>query len=71
MVLPTAAVAVCQVVPLSSETLTMSPATIAELSVPVMVYAAVLVMKSVALVPVSAEKATVETAADGAVVSSV
>ena len=71
VVLPVVAVAVCQVAPLSSDTRTMSPVASAAPSVPVIVWAAVAVMKSVALVPVSAENATVETASVGAVVSSV
>ena len=69
MVAPAAAVAVCQVVPPSSDTFTTSPAKSAALSVPEMVCVAVLVMKSVALDPVSAEKATVLTNSVGAPIS--
>ena len=58
---PAAAVAVSHVAPLSSDTCTTSPAPSAALSVPEMVWAATLVTKSVALDPVSAEKATVLT----------
>ena len=71
VVVPTVAVAVCHVVPLSIDTLTTSPLASAAPRVPVIVWAAVLVTKSVALVPVSAESATVATASVGAVVSSV
>ena len=61
VVAPAAAVAVSHVVPLSSDTFTTSPAASAALRVPEMVWAAVLVTKSVVLDPVSAEKATVLT----------
>ena len=61
MVAPAAAVAVSHVAPLSSDTFTTSPAPSAALRVPEMVWAATLVTKSVALDPVSAEKATVLT----------
>jgi predicted transporter len=45
-------------VPWSSETCTVSPLTSAALSVPLRVCAAVLVIRSVLLAPVSAEKVT-------------
>ena len=61
VVAPVAAVAVSHVAPLSSDTFTTSPAASAALRVPDMVWAAALVTKSVALAPVSAEKATVLT----------
>ena len=61
MVAPAAAVAVSHVTPLSSDTFTTSPAPSGPLRVPEMVWAAMLVTKSVALAPVSAEKATVLT----------
>ena len=67
---PTDVVAAVQVAPLSSDTYTTSPeATLAD-NVPLMVCAAVLVMKSVLLVPVSAEKLFVAMVVAGAVVSS-
>ena len=53
MLVPTAAVAVFQLLPLSSEIWTISLAPRLALSVPLMVCAAVLVMKSVLEVPVS------------------
>ena len=56
LLLPGVAVAACQVVPLSSETLTVFPACRAEVKVPVTLCAATLVMKSDALRPVSAER---------------
>ena len=66
VVAPAAAVAVSHEVPLSSDTFTTSPAASAALRVPEMVWAAVLVTKSVALDPVSAEKGTVLTISVGA-----
>ena len=63
VVAPAAAVAVSHVAPLSSDTFTTSPAPSGALSVPEMVWVATLVTKSVALDPVSAEKATVVTCA--------
>ena len=68
-VLPTAALATAQVEPLSSDTLTSSPASRLALNVPLMLCAAVLVTKSVALVPVSVEKLTVDIVVVGAMVS--
>ena len=65
----TAAVAAAHVLPLSIETYTVSPAAKLALSVPLMVCAAVLVMKSLA-VPVSALKAVVAMVVAGATVSS-
>ncbi|MBX3656915.1 MAG: hypothetical protein KF740_00620 [Ramlibacter sp.] len=56
--------------PLSSDTCTISPATMLALVVPEMVCAAVLVMKSVPELPVSAENAMVDMVVVGAVVSS-
>ena len=64
----TAAVAAVHVLPLSTETYTVSPAAKLALSVPLMVCAAVLVMKSLA-VPVSALKAIVAMVVLGATVS--
>ena len=58
---PAAAVAVSHVAPLSSDTLTTSPAPSGPLKVPEMVWVATLVTKSVVLDPVSDEKATVLT----------
>ena len=66
---PVEVVAVDQVAPLSMETLTKSPALRLDASVPLMVCAAVLVMRSVLLVPVSAEKVSVLTVLVGAVTS--
>ena len=60
-----------QVVPLSSEPYKMSPALKAPDRVAVMVCAAVLVMRSVLLAPVSALKATALTVSVGALVSRV
>ena len=65
MLVPTLEVAVVQVTPLSSETSTVSPFTRFASSTPLMVCAAVLVMKSELLVPVSAEKARLVTSVDG------
>ncbi len=62
-------VAVLHVEPLSRETSTISPVAVTVLSVPLIVWAAVLVIKSVALVPVSAENTLVATVVVGAVVS--
>ena len=66
---PTVVVAVLQVLPLSRDTSTVSPATMLALVVPEIVCAAVLVMKSVEELPVSAENAVVAMVAVGAVVS--
>src|SRR3569623_274681 len=68
---PTDVVAVVQVEPLSSETSTISPETMLAEVVPLMVWAAVLVMKSVLLVPVSAENAIVAMVVVGATLSTV
>ncbi len=62
-------VAVLHVEPLSRETSTISPVAVTVLSVPLIVWAAVLVIKSVALVPVSAENTLVATVVVGGVVS--
>src|SRR3569623_1387925 len=67
---PSEVVAVVQVAPLTSETSTISPETMLAEVVPLMVWAAVLVMKSVLLVPVSAENAIVAMGVVGAVASS-
>lgn len=67
---PTEVVAAAQVEPLSSDTYTTSPAATLADKVPLMVCAAVLVMKSVLLLPVSAEKLLVATVVVGGVVSS-
>jgi hypothetical protein len=58
-----------QLLPLSNETDTVSPAANVVLKVPLMVCAAVLVMKSLVLEPVSALKAAVAMVVVGAVVS--
>ena len=58
---PTVEVAVVHVPPLSRETSTISPLARLALSVPLMVCAAVFVMKSELETPVSAEKVTVAT----------
>ncbi len=68
---PELAVASCQVVPLSSETCTVSSTARLVSTVPEMVWAAVLVVKSVLELPVSAENFTVSTNTVGAVVSMV
>ena len=62
-------VAAVHVLPLSSDTYTVSPLAILALKVPLMSCAAVAVMKSLLLVPVSALNATVDTVVVGAVVS--
>ena len=67
---PTLVVPVVQVPPLSIDTSTISPDTIFALVVPEIVCAAVLVLKSVPDIPVSAEKAIVAIVVVGAVVSS-
>ena len=54
---------------MSNDTLTSSPAARFALNVPLMLCAELLVIKSVALVPLSAEKLTVDTVVVGAVVS--
>src|SRR3569832_1866478 len=66
---PTVVAARNQVAPLSSETSTCSANAKLDARVPLIVCAAVLVMRSVPLVPVSAEKAAVATKLVGAVVS--
>src|SRR3569623_955646 len=66
----TEVVAVVQVEPLSSETSTISPETMLAEVVSLMVWAAVLVMKSVLFVTVSAENAIVSIVVVGAVASS-
>src|SRR5471032_2095101 len=71
MLVPTAAVAVFQLLPLSSEIWTISLAPKLALSVPLMVCAAVLVMKSVLEVPVSLEKLALVTVVVGVLVSMV
>ena len=68
--LPTDVVAVVHVLPLSSETCTISPLTRLALVWPVMVWAAVFVMKSILEMPVSFEKAIDVAEVVGAVVSS-
>src|SRR3569623_737276 len=68
---PTDVVAVDQVEPLSSETSTISPETMMAEVVPLMVWAAGLVLKSVLLVPVSAENAIVAMVVVGATLSTV
>ena len=71
-VCPTVVVAAVQVVPLSSETWTVSPATIAADRVPLIVCAAVFVRKSLSVAPfaaVSAEKAAVTIVVSGGVMS--
>ena len=65
------AVAEVHVPPLSKETETVSPLDKLADKVPLTVCAAVLVMKSVLLVPVSAENAALATVRVGAVVSTV
>lgn len=71
MFAPTEVVAAVQLAPLSNDTYTISPeATLAD-KVPLMVCAAVLVMKSVLLLPVSAEKLFVAMVVVGAVLSTV
>ena len=67
---PTVVVAAVQVLPLSKDTDTVSPVARLPLKVPLMVCAAVLVMKSV-LLPVSALKAAVAMVVVGATVSKV
>ena len=72
-VLPTVVVAAAQLVPLSMDTYTTSPATMAADKLPLTVWAAVLVLKSVLVVlsgAVSALRARVAMVAVGAVVSS-
>ena len=66
---PIVVVAVAQLLPLSIDTSTNSPATMLVLVAPEMVCAAVLVRKSVEELPVSAENAAVAIVAVGAVVS--
>ena len=66
---PTVVVAVLQVLPLSKDTETTSPLASVVLKVPLMSWAAVLVMKSVLLVPVSALNAAVAMVVVGAVAS--
>ena len=68
---PTVLVAVVQVLPLFKDTETVSPVARFALKVPLMVCAAVWVMKSLALLPVSALKAAVAMVVVGAVVSMV
>ena len=68
---PTVVVAVVHVLPLSSETSTLSPVARLALVVPETVCAAVLVMKSVDELPLSAEKALVAMVVVGAVASMV
>ena len=63
-------VAVVHVAPLSVLTFTTSPVTVTALNVPLIVCAAVLVMKSVLLVPVSALNTNVLIVVAGATVSS-
>jgi hypothetical protein len=58
VLLPTLAVACAQVLPLSMDNHTDSSVSKVALKLPLMVWAAVLVLKSVALIPVSALKAT-------------
>lgn len=67
---PTVVVAVVQVLPLSMDTSTISPATMFALVVPEIVCAAVFVMKSVDEEPVSAENTLVAIVVVGAVESS-
>ena len=69
MFCPTVVVAVVHVLPLLSDTYTVSPLAMLALKVPLMSCAAVAVMKSLLLVPVSALNATVDTVVVGAVVS--
>ena len=72
-VLPTLVVAAVQVLPLSMDTYTRSPASSAVLKVPLMVWPVVLVLKSVLLVPLAAVSALhtkVAMVVLGAVVSS-
>ena len=66
---PSVAVAVVQLAPLSNETCTDSPVSRFAFRVPLIVCAAVLVLKSVALAPVSAEKVTVDMVLVGLTVS--
>ena len=66
---PTVAVAAVQVAPLSSDTFTVSPVRRLDDSVPLMVCAAAVVMKSVLLAPVSFEKAAVAIVIVGAAVT--
>ena len=70
VLVPIVLVAVVQLLPLLIDTSTISPVTLTALKVPLMVCAAVLVMKSVELIPVSAEKVFVAIVVVGAVVSS-
>ena len=56
-VLPTLVVAVAQLVPLSMDTYTVSPASSAVLKVPLTVWAVVLVLKSVLVLPLAAVSA--------------
>ena len=67
--LPIVFVALFQVIPLSRLTLTTSPVTVTALKDPLMVWAAVFVIKSLELLPESAEKLTVLTVVVGATVS--
>ncbi len=69
MLVPVVLVALFQVLPLFRLTWMNSPVTVPALKVPVIVWAAVLVLKSVALLPVSALRLTVLTVMLGAVVS--
>ena len=71
LVLPTLALALAQVLPPSSETLTTSPLSRLALRVPLMVWAAVLVTKSVLLTPVSVPSTALATVVVGATVSKV
>ena len=64
---PTVLLAVTQLAPLSSDTSTVSPVTVLALRVPLMVCEAVWVIRSVVLVPVSAEKVALSTVVVGAV----
>ena len=68
---PAEVLAVIQVLPLSSDTSTRSSLTRLALVVPLMVCAAVWVMKSVLLPPLSALKAIVATVVVGALVSTI
>ncbi len=69
MLVPVVLVALFQVLPLFRLTWMNSPVTVPALKVPMMVWAAMLVLKSVVLVPVSALKTVVNTVVVGATVS--
>ena len=63
VLLPTLVVATCQVLPLSALTYTVSPLARLALKVPLKVWAAVLVLKSVLLLPLAAVSALIKAVA--------